>query len=156
LKNNELSQGIQRRIKKLLDKRIIPSLYSQKTGEIEESIPIYDSRQKIVSWFVPYTIKNKLVSFLQFDENLEFIRHSTFLNKNSDIEDCPERDTWLEPKNIIELAKTKTDVDDVFEKPFLTYDQNISRIVWCVKAKNKKGNTKTIFVVGNFVYLPIN
>jgi len=47
LKNNELHEKILKRITKSLDEKIIILPYSQKIGEIEEAIPIYDSTQKI-------------------------------------------------------------------------------------------------------------
>ena len=124
-----------------------------KFGNVQMPIPIYDLEGRIVSWFVGVTIRDRIVSFLQFDKNLRIMRYSTFLNKDSYVESCPKAFTWLDPKYIEEQARKKASPDDKLMQPFMTYDGSLSRIVWAVKAREKQDRLKTIFVTGSYVYL---
>lgn len=125
----------------------------QDLGKVEKPIPIYGLKNEIVSWFVGITIKDRLVGFIQFDADLRLMRYSTFQRHASTLKDCPKKRTWLDPTYIMERARTKALPEDELSLPFLTYDRNLSRIVWAVAAKNKRGKVKTIFVAGDFVYL---
>lgn len=124
-----------------------------KSGKVQIPIPIYDVEGKIVSWFVGVTIRDRIVSFLQFDKNLRTMRHSTFLNKDSYVESCPKAFTWLDPKYIEEQARQKASPDDKLMQPFMTYDGSLSQIVWAVKTCENQDRVKTIFVTGSYVYL---
>jgi hypothetical protein len=125
----------------------------QEFGKVETPIPIYDLENRIASWFVGITVRDRIVSFLQFDDNLTFMRYSTFLHKNDSVEGCPKSFTWLKPTYIQKLARAKASPDDKLSAPFMTYDKNPSRIVWAVRASDIHGRIKTILVCGTFVYL---
>ena len=124
-----------------------------KFGNVQIPIPIYDVEGKIVSWFVGVTIRDRIVSFLQFDKNLRTMRYSTFLNKDSYVESCPKAFTWLDPKYIQEQARKKASPDDKLMQPFMTYDGSLSRIVWAVKVSRKAGSPKDNFCYW-FIRLP--
>jgi hypothetical protein len=137
----------------LLKANISDNPLIKKSGKVETPIPIYDSEDVIVSWFVGITVMDRIVSFIQFDQNLEFMRYSTFLHKNASLEGCPKAITWLNPVYIRKLARTKASADEILSTPFMTYDRNLSRIVWAVKASKNHNSEKTIFVSGQFVYV---
>lgn len=124
-----------------------------KYGKVQAPIPIYDLENKIVSWFVGITVRDRIVSFLQYDENINFIRYSEFLHKNESLERCPKAFTWLKPAYIKKLARTKVSPGYSLSTPFMTYDTNPSRIVWAVRASDNHNHKKTIFVAGTFVYV---
>jgi hypothetical protein len=125
----------------------------QRSGNVQTPIPIYDLKNRIVSCFVGITIKDRIVPFFQFDENLTFMRYSTFLHKSNSVESCPKAVTWLKPIHILKLARAKASSGDKLSAPFLTYDRNPARIVWTVRASDSHGHTKKILVSGTFVYL---
>jgi hypothetical protein len=127
-----------------------------KIGKVQTPIPIYNAEGKIVSWFTGVTIRDRIVSFLQFDNDLRIMRYSTFLKRDSYIESCPKAFTWLDPKYIVEQARKKVSPDDELMQPFMTYDGSLSRIVWAVETCEKRDRVKTIFVIGSYVYLNRN
>jgi hypothetical protein len=127
--------------------------FVQKDGKVRRPIPIYGPDSDISSWFVGVTVKDKIVGFMQLDKDLTLIRYSTFQRHPSTIEGCPNAHTWLDPNYIVERARTKASRADKLATPFLSYDRSPSRLAWVVKATDKKGHMKKIFVAGDFVYL---
>lgn len=150
---NNFKKQVHQRAVKLFKGGITLNPLVQKRGRVEKPIPIYGPKREIVSWFVGVTISDRLVGFIQFDSNLKLMRYSTFQRDPSSLEGCPKARTWLDPNYIKERSRTKASIDDDLEPPFLSYDRNISRIVWVVQAKEKSGHVKTIFVAGDSVYL---
>ena len=119
-------------------------------GTVEETIPIYGPDSNIVSYFVGITVQDKIVGFMQFDVEHRLMRYSTFQRKKGSLESCPPAKSWLDPNYIKELAKTKILPGEELMTPFLTYDREITRIVWAVKTRNER--PRTIFVAGDYVY----
>ena len=151
---NNFKKRVHQRAVELVKGGITQNPIVKKGGRVEKPIPIYGPERDIVSWFAGITISDRLVGFIQFDCNLKLMRYSSFQRDPSSLEGCPNTRSWLDPNYIKERARTKASPDYDLEKPFLSYDRNISRIVWVVKAKEKSGHVKTIFVAGDFVYLP--
>lgn len=141
---------------KLFNYPIVQDSFVKTNGKIENPIPILETSGYINSWFVGVSVNKRLAGFMQIDNDLNLLRYSSFQRVPNSIEGCPEADTWLSPKKILTLAKTKADKDDSLSEPILTYDQNPSRIVWSIIAKKKNGNTRTIYVAGEFVYVDSN
>jgi hypothetical protein len=150
---SEVSKQVLRKAIELFKAGVAQDNLVQKKGKVEKPIPIYDEQKNIVSWFVGLTVTNKLVGFIQLNSNLELMRYSTFQRRPKSLEGCPESKTWLDPKYIKERARCKASPGDILKKPFLSFDQNITRIVWVVNAVDKTGNVKKIFAAGDFVYL---
>jgi hypothetical protein len=120
---------------------------------IESPIPIYGYKGEIVSWFVSLTVEDKIIGFLQFDSMLSYMRYSSFQRKPNSIEECPESKSWLDIKYIMNRAKKMASAEDTLEKPILSFDESLARIAWLVKAVNKNGAIKRIFVAGDYVYM---
>ncbi len=125
----------------------------QKSGKVERPIPIQGPGGEIVSWFVGITVGQRLAGFMQFKDDLTLMRYSTFQRHASSLDSCPIADTWLNPSRVLEMAKTKACPTDDLESPFMTYDCNLTRIVWAVRATSNDGERAMIFVAGEYVYL---
>jgi hypothetical protein len=124
--------------------------------KVEKPIPIAEPSGGIHSWFVALTADKSLIGFMQIDSSLSLLRYSSFQRDPNSLQGCPEADTWLNPKRILTLAKTKADKGDSLSDPILTYDQNPSRIVWSIIARKTNGKTNTIYVAGEYVYVASN
>lgn len=150
---NEVSEQIFQKAVELFKAGVAQDNLVQKRGKVEKPIPIYDEQENIVSWFVGVTITDKLVGFMQFDSSMELMRYATFQRRAESLEACPESKTWLDPKHIKERARRHASPGDTLKRPFLSFDKNITRIVWVVKAVDKTGTAKKILVAGDFVYM---
>lgn len=147
-------ERVHREAIRLFRSGIAQNPFVQNLGLVERPIPVSGPESEIASWFVGITIEDRLVGFMQFDTDLRLMRYSTFQRQASSIEDCPKKKTWLDPAYIKERARSKASPEDKLSPPYLTYDRSPSRIVWAVKAENRNGHARTIYVAGDFVYLP--
>jgi len=123
------------------------------SGKIEKPIPILNSSGEVVSWFIGITVGERLVGFMQINTNLELLRYSTFQRTPGSLSGCPMASIWLNTNTIINLARTIASTQDELANPILTYDRSPPRIVWAVKATDKRGQSKTIYVAGEYVYI---
>ena len=146
-------EHIENKTRKIFNEMVAKDLVLKKKVTLNKPIPIYGAKEEIVSWFVAITVGDKLLGFLQFDFDLNFMRYSTFQRKKSSLEGCPDSRTWLDPKYIKNRAKSKASPGDILDEPLLSFDKNLTRIAWVVKAVNKNSNVKKIFVAGDYVYI---
>jgi hypothetical protein len=151
--SKDLLERVHKKAISLFKYGIAQSPLVQDSGKTEKPIPIYGPDHEIVSWFVGITVKDRLAGFMQFNADLRLLRYSTFQRHASTLKDCPKKETWLDPTYIAERARTKASPEDELSPPFLTYDHHLSRIVWAVEAKDRRGQSKRILVAGDFVYL---
>lgn len=121
-------------------------------GKVETPIRIIGPDEDTVSWFVGVTVEDKLVGFMQFDTELRLMRYSTFQRRPSSLDGCPLAKAWLDSSHVLSVARTKAEPGDELMEPFLSYDRHPTRVAWAVKAKDKDGKARTIYVTGNYVY----
>jgi hypothetical protein len=140
--------------RKLFESGVTHDTFVQKAGKVEKPIPVHDPDGDLVSWFVGITVSDRLAGFMQFGTDASLMRYSTFQRHTSSLEGCPPASAWLDPKYIKKRARTRASRGDVLSRPYLTYDRNLSRLVWVVNVKSKRGKVKTIYVAGEYVYLP--
>ena len=122
----------------------------ERLGTVEKAIPIYGPGLNIVSYFVGITVKDKIVGFMQFNLKYRLMRYSTFQRHKGSLEGCPLAKSWLDSNYILSLAKTKISPCRELMTPYLTYDKEITRVVWAVKTRNE--HMRTIYVAGKYVY----
>jgi hypothetical protein len=122
-------------------------------GKLSSPIPVYaPNSSKLVSWFVGITVGNKIASFLQFDETGDLIRYSSFQRDRTSVEGCPDAEMWLDSSYAIRQAKTRLGKNAVVRRSYLSYHQNITQLAWIVKASEKSGTEKTVYVAGSAVF----
>jgi hypothetical protein len=151
---NNLSEQVYKKTLQIFKSGLIEDRLVKEKGNLENPLPITDlSDNKIVAWFIGISVENKLAGFIQLSSTLEFLRYSSFQRIPQSLEGCPNSSVWLNPDVIIQLEKVKAAENDILSSPILTFDQNLSRIVWAVNVESKKGLTKTIYVAGEYVYI---
>lgn len=121
-------------------------------GEIETPIRMVGPDEDTVSWFVGTTVEDKLVGFMQFGTELRLMRYSTFQRRESSMDGCPHAKVWLDSSNVLSRAKTIDAPGDELMEPFLSYDRHPTCVAWAVRAKDKDGKVRIIYVAGNYVY----
>lgn len=114
--------------------RLVPS------GTIGDPLPILSPQREPAGWFVPLLDDDALHGFMQFDRDLTFLRESKF-SKPVDAR------TWLDVKTIVDRALQTFRGAQPNGDPFLTYDANVTRLVWAVPVDGG-----TIYVAGEFAY----
>lgn len=150
---NDLIKAINVKTRSLLNNFIQIDLIFRKRILVESPISIHGNDAKIVSWFVGLTVEDKLLGFFQFDSKLDFMRYSSFQRKPDSIKECPDSKMWLNTKYVMKRAQKLVSIDYTLENPILSFDGNLARIAWLVKAVNKNGDIKKIFVAGDYVYV---
>jgi hypothetical protein len=118
------------------------------TGTIGEPLPVRDRGRAVAGWFVPVTNGDRLCAFFQLDARLTLLRYSAFAKNR-----CPSARSWLDEHAVADIALQQFRDDSLAHTPFLTYDRDVSRLVWAVPVRNPNGE-RTIFVTGDYAYLP--
>ena len=110
-------------------------------GRAGDPLPIRESDGVLAGWFVPVIADGLLCSFLQFDAALHVLRHSRLHRPAAPA-------SWIDPDLARRTAAARFP-DAVAEgEPFLTYDRDVTRLVWAVPAKDGG----RIFVAGDYAY----
>jgi hypothetical protein len=136
----------------LFNSRIVESKLVKAKGVVHDPIPIEHSNGKLAAWFIPITIGEKIVGYFQLDTSLEFLRYASFQRDSESIDICPAKTDWLDTKVIREKARKLAVENESLSEPRLTYDVDVSRVVWAVSAIKSDGQSRRIFVVGDTVY----
>ena len=153
--NDSVHQAVLKKVQLIFNSGIGQSSLVNKSGKIQNPIPINNLDGTLNSWFVAVVIKSKIVGFMQLSQDLALLRYSSFQRNPLIIDDCPEAQTWLNKNYIFERAKEKSSPTDKLEPPFLSYDKSPERITWIVRVTNSIGRKKLIFVAGDYVYLQV-
>lgn len=143
---------VRKKAKGLFDAGIAQSEVVQKNGKITDPIPILNQDGTVNSWFVGIVALGKLAGYMQLSPDLVLMGYSTFQRNPLNLDSCPDAKTWLDKDYIMDRARTTITESDELEQPFLTYDENPTRIAWAVTATNKQGRKKTILVAGDYVF----
>lgn len=106
---------------------------------VGDPLPIRTLSGDPAGWFVPVIAGERLRGFIQFDASLAFLRFSRFPDPP------PLAATWIDADAVREIARHYFPEAD--GTPFLTFDRNVSRLVWALPA-----GTKTIFVAGEYAW----
>jgi hypothetical protein len=136
----------------LFKSKIVDSTIVRKQGKVSQPIPIEDSDGNMAAWFVPITVGSKMVGYFQLSLALELLRYASFQRSPEKIENCPDAVDWLDLSRVKKLAGSVAFDDERLSLPRLTYDTDISRVVWAVMATRPDGETKRIFVAGKEAY----
>lgn len=122
-------------------------------GRVEEPVPIWvPEDEEIAGWMVGIAVEDRLAGFLQLAADRVFRRYASFQRYPPSLEGCPALADWLDRSRIADRARSKAKPGEELAEPFLTYDQNPDRLAWAVRATDRKGNSATIWVAGEFVY----
>ncbi len=114
-------------------------------GAIGDPLPIREPDGGPAGWFVPVIAGDLLCGFFQFDAQLTLLRFSRFPK-------FPAASDWLDADAIRRNALAKfPDVAPAGE-PFLTYDANVTRLVWAVPVRGPSGE-KMIYVAGDYAWV---
>ena len=113
--------------------RLLPSVNAD--GETGDPLPIVNG-----GWFVPVLRDARLTGFFQFDEALTFLRFSAFPSPI-------DPRLWLDPDAIRDRALRAYPNESADGPPFLTWDGNVTRLVWAVPVTGG-----TIYVAGDYAY----
>jgi len=105
------------------------------------------------SWFVPLTVGESLVAFMQILADGTLLRFSSFQRRPGDPGGCPPAADWLDAANIRRRAQAQR-IDSKAGEPVLTFDKNPDRLVWCVPLTDAHGKTRQIYVAGTTIYEP--
>lgn len=151
--NDATLEHVYKRAIQLFKSGITQDTLVNTSGKIEKPIPVVDSSGETISWFIGITVGERLVGFMEINSNLELLRYSTFQRTLGLLSGCPMASIWLDTESIINRARTMASTQDELSYPILTYDRSPSRIVWAVKATDKRGQSKTIYVAGEYVYI---
>ncbi len=118
-----------------------------------DPIPIYTENKIIDKYFIGIAVEDKLIGFCNLDEENNFTSYSSFQRDQSTLLGCPLSKSWLDIDYIKNTARKLASPEDNLETPYLSFDNNISRIAWIVIAINKtSGKKRKIFVAGDYVY----
>jgi hypothetical protein len=104
------------------------------------------------SWLVPLTVKDRLVGYVQLNERLEMMKHSSLRRKMGSIEGTPLFKNWFDPDRVLERAASIAKPDEKLSPPVLTYDQYPDRLAWRIEARSTQKKTRYIMVIGDAVY----
>jgi hypothetical protein len=108
-------------------------------------IPIESPDRTRVGWLVGLVVGDRLVGFVQLDEQLRFRRYASFARET------PAKD-WLDPETVLERARAHAKPGEQLATPFLSYDSSPDRIAWLVKATGRDGTERTLLVAGTEVF----
>jgi hypothetical protein len=121
-------------------------------GLLGDPIPIENDLREIVGWFVPITVRNKITGYYHFDHNLDLLRYSTFLRNPEVLADAPTTRSFLDKEIISQKASTLLEQGESLMTPYLSFDGNVSKLVWAVEAVKDDGSSRVIFVISDYVY----
>lgn len=115
-------------------------------------MPIETPQRELHSWFVPVTIGDTLVGFLQLLPDLTLLRYSSFQRRDDSLEGCPSAESWIDIGDVRRRAGQHARRSEKAGTPFLTYDGAPSRLAWAVPLTSRDGATRTLFVAGTAVW----
>ncbi|MGH7437333.1 MAG: hypothetical protein ACRENE_16775 [Polyangiaceae bacterium] len=118
---------------------------------VAEPIPIVSPMGKASGWFVAITVGEKILGFVQLEQDGTFSRFSTFQQRPGSLSGCPDARSWTDPAFILKIAKGHAPRSGRLGKAFLTYDGNLARLAWAVPLR-ARGRRDTIYVAGEYVY----
>jgi len=121
-------------------------------GELFGPIPVLGPDGALNSWLVSITVGDRLVAWLQLLPDLELLRYSTFMRHPRAIDDCPEKDDWLNVETIKRRARSYAQSEERLGEPWMTYDGNPSRVVWVLEATRADGRSRALMVAGENVF----
>ena len=124
----------------------------QRDGRVGDQLPVLTPEREPAGWMVPVTIGAALAGFFQFDAALTMLRYSSTLRRRGAIDGAPAALTWLDPGHAVALARSLVPNGRPAEPPWLTFDGNITRLVWSVALVEPDGRTTTVFVAGEYPY----
>lgn len=151
-----MDEAERRRVRKkalsLFRSGIVGSALVERRGSVAIPIPVQHPEGGLASWFVPTTVDDRIVGFFQFHPDAQLLRYASLQRDPQRVDNCPAAATWLDHKEIEKRAATLTTGDEEISSPFLTYDNNVSKLAWAVKATKRDGKSRLIFVAGDYVY----
>jgi len=131
---------------------IVEDSLVKREGRLLQPIPIVNINGDTEAWFIGVGVNDILAGFFQLDINLNLMRYSSFQRRTSSLEGCPRIDAWTNSGEILERARKYALPNEQLGVPFLTYDNNISRIVWGVRTLIHECSSRIIYVAGDYVY----
>jgi hypothetical protein len=108
------------------------------------AVPIESPDRTRVGWLVGLVVGDRLIGFVQLDEELRFRRYASFARET------PAND-WLDPETVLARAGAHSRPGEQLATPFLGYDANPDRVAWVVKATGSEGKERTLLVAGTEV-----
>ena len=131
---------------------IVGSTLVEEKGAVATPIPVRDPEGEFASWFVPIIVADRIAGFFQFSPRLDLLRYASLQKEPESVDDCPTAASWIDPETVKNRAKILATDDEVLSSPYLTYDANISRLAWAVRAMKHDGGSRLIYVAGDYVY----
>ena len=122
-------------------------------ARVGAALPVMQPDGTQHSWFVPLTVGENLVAFMQILVDGTFMRFSSFQRRPGDLGGCPRAADWLDAANIRRRAQAQR-VGAQAGEPVLTFDKVPDRIVWSVPLTDARGKTRPIYVAGTTIYEP--
>jgi hypothetical protein len=136
----------------LFQSSLIEGTIVREKGVVGAPLRILHPDGDLASWFVPVTVGDRIVGFFQFNTNHQLLRYASFQRNPENVDTCPPEASWLDPETVINQAATIAMKDETLSSPVLTYDKNITRIAWAVKATKPDGKSRLIYVTGAYAY----
>ena len=140
--------------KEFLASRRVGDAHVRANGQLQRPIPVLDPDGGTHSWVVPVALGGRQVGYLQVSyERLTFLRFASFPHQSRDLDSATGSESWLDPVCALERAKKLAYPGEKLYRPVLTYDQQPARLAWKVETRSAEGETRSIMVAGDTVYI---
>ena len=97
-------------------------------------------------WFVGLVAADRLLGFVQLDEQLRYRRYSSFRGHE------PAATDWLDADTVRERAQAFSSAEDELDDPYFGFDVSPDRLAWVVPAKRPDGSRRRLLVAGETVF----
>ena len=115
-------------------------------------VPVHHRDGRVHSWFVPVTVDTWLAGFFQFLADGTLMRYSSFQRRPDSLANCPEADTWTDPEAIRRQARIGAHAGETALAPFLTFEDEPTRLAWAVPLAIDGKVVRTVMVAGRSVW----
>jgi hypothetical protein len=110
-------------------------------------VPVESPERTTVGWLVGLVVDDRLLGFVQLDDELRFRRYASFRP-----EARPAAKDWLDAATVLERARSRAQPGEELAAPFLGYDSSPDRVAWVVGATSPDGRERTLMVAGTEVF----
>jgi hypothetical protein len=131
---------------------LVGSALVREQGTVGDPLPVLHPGGGLASWVVPVTVGDRIAGLFQFTRDHRLLRYASFQRDPGTVDTCPAAASWLDPATVQSRAATIAMNDETLSSPFLTYDTEVTRLAWAVKATRPDGKSRLIWVAGDYVY----
>ncbi len=126
----------------------------RRSSIVAPAIPVLVKGGELHSWFVPVTVRDRLVAFFQFLPDGTFMRFSSFQRRPGESDGCPAAADWLDRERMQTRVAGQRRTDETIGEPFLTFDVTPDRLVWAVPLSRASGEVRLVYLAGDAMYTP--